>query len=174
LFFAAVAVVVLIVVIVVAAASGSSPKTTNHVSAGQAQPAASQPAYSQSAAPATPAPTTPAPTTAAPTKPALTVSQQQAVQSAQSYLSNVGGFSQYSLLQQLTSSAGAGFSQADAQFAINYLHPDWYQQAVQSAKSYMSTVGGFSAASLYDQLTSTAGAGFTPGQANYALKQVGL
>ena len=46
----------------------------------------------------------------------MSASEQQAVDSAQSYLSMSSGFSQYSLTQQLTSSAGSGFSQADAQF----------------------------------------------------------
>jgi hypothetical protein len=153
------------------ALGGSNPKpgvTTNPISSYGSQ-VSEQPAQASQAPAAAP---TPAP--AAATTPALTTSEQQAVESAQSYLSNLGGFSEYGLLQQLTSSEGAGFSTADAQFAISYLHPDWYQQAVQSARSYMSNVGGFSAAGLYQQLTSPDGGGFTPGQANYALKQVGL
>ena len=92
---------------------------------------------------------------------------------AQSYLSEGSGFSQYSLDQQLTSSYGSGFSQADAQFAINYLHPDWDAQAVDAAKGYMQQ-GGFSAESLTQQLTSDAGNGFTEAQAAYAVAQVGL
>lgn len=51
-FLACVAFIVLIVVITVAASSGSSPKTTNHVQAGSAQPAAKQPAYSAPSIPA--------------------------------------------------------------------------------------------------------------------------
>lgn len=39
--------ILLIVIITVAASCGSSPKTTNHVQAGSAQPAATQPAYPQ-------------------------------------------------------------------------------------------------------------------------------
>lgn len=166
-----------IVIIAIAAASSSSPKTTNHVQAGSVQPAATQPAYTPTgvvSAPADPDPTTAAPTTPAPTTPALTASQQQAIESAQSYLDNLGGFSEEGLLKQLTSSYGEGFSQADAQFAINYLHPDWYQQAVESAKSYISDGMGFSKAGLYQQLTSSYGEGFTAGQANYALTQVGM
>lgn len=160
---------VVALIVVSAALSGGSPKPAAAPQRTFAPSASASAKVAQ--APAAVA-TTPAP--AAPTTPALTTSEQQAVESAQSYLSNLGGFSEYGLLQQLTSSEGAGFSTADAQFAINYLHPDWYQQAVQSAKSYISNVGGFSAASLYQQLTSTDGGGFTPGQANYALKQVGL
>jgi hypothetical protein len=85
----------------------------------------------------TPAPvaTTPAPPVATtPAAPAITTAEQQAIDSAQSYLSMGQGFSQYSLTQQLTSSAGDGFAPADAQFAINYLKPDWDAQAVDAAK----------------------------------------
>ena len=100
-----------------------------------AKPAAAA-APATSSAPAavatTPAPvaTTPAPpATTTPAAPAMSAAQQQAVDSAQSFLSMGTGFSQESLLQQLTSSAGSGFAQADAQFAINYLKPDWNAQA---------------------------------------------
>ena len=88
----------------------------------------------------------------------MTVSQQQAVDAAQSYLSMGSGFSQYSLAQQLTSSSGNGFSQADAQFAISHLNPDWDAQAVDAAKGYVQ-MGGFSAASLTQQLTSVLATG---------------
>ena len=60
----------------------------------------------------------------------------------------------------------------DAQFAINYLKPDWNAQAVDSAKGYMQ-MGGFSHASLMEQLTSL-GEGFTEAQAEYAVAKVGL
>ena len=103
----------------------------------------------------------------------MSTAEQQAVDSAQSYLSMGSGFSQESLLQQLTSSAGSGFAQADAQFAINYLKPDWNAQAVDAAKGYMQ-MGGFSHSSLIEQLTSSAGNGFTEAQAEYAVAKVGL
>lgn len=118
-------------------------------------------------------PTTVAPTTAAPTTPAMTVSEQQAVDSAQGYLSDGEGFSYNSLLGQLTSQYGGQFSQSDAKFAINYLHPDWDAQAVDAAKGYMQ-MGGFSRDSLIAQLTSSYGNGFTYDQAVYAANQVGL
>jgi hypothetical protein len=103
----------------------------------------------------------------------MTTAQQQAVDSAHSYLSMGSGFSHESLLQQLTSSAGSGFSVADATFAINYLNPDWDAQAVEAAQGYMQ-MGGFSASSLTQQLTSDAGDGFTQAQAEYAVNKVGL
>lgn len=124
-------------------------------------------------APTTPASAPSAPASSAPAAPSMTVAQQQAVDAAQEYLSMGSGFSYESLLSQLTSSSGDGFSQADAKFAINYLHPDWDAQAVDAAKGYMA-MGGFSAASLEQQLTSSYGDGFTTSQAEYAVKKVGL
>lgn len=103
----------------------------------------------------------------------MTTAQQQAVDAAQGYLQLGSGFSQESLIQQLTSSAGSGFALADAQFAVNYLHPDWDAQAVEAAQGYMK-LGGFSASSLMQQLTSDAGNGFTQTQAEYAVAKVGL
>jgi hypothetical protein len=133
-----------------------------------AAPASSAPA----AAPTTAAPApTQAPTT--PAAPALSASQQQAVDAAQNYLSDGQGFSEYSLTQQLTSSSGNGFAPADAAYAINYLNPDWDAQAVDAAQGYMQ-MGGFSAASLTQQLTSDSGNGFTQAQAAYAVAKVGL
>jgi hypothetical protein len=138
-------------------------------------PAASAPATS---APATSAPATSAPAAPATSAPAAapagpTASQQQAIDAAQQYLSLGQGFSYQGLLQQLTSSYGSGFSASDANFAINYLQPDWDAQAVLAAKGYLA-LGGFSHDSLLQQLTSPDGGGFTYAQAEYALGQVGM
>jgi hypothetical protein len=56
---------------------------------------------------------------------------------------------------------------------VNHLNVNWNEQAVKSAKSYME-MGGFSRASLIDQLESKAGEGFTHAQAVYAANKVGL
>jgi Host cell surface-exposed lipoprotein len=121
--------------------------------------------------PVQPAPAA-APIQQAPSTPSMTPSQQQAVQAAQGYLSDGEGFSAYSLNQQLTSSFGDGFSQADSQFAINYLNPNWDTQAVEAAQGYVNDGEGFSQAGLTQQLTSTYGDGFTNAQADYAVSQV--
>jgi hypothetical protein len=130
------------------------------------------------AAPSTaPATSQPAPTSsipAQPASPAITASQQQAVDAAQGYLDLGSGFSHDSLIKQLTSQYGNGFSTADAEFAVSYLHPDWNAQAVDAAKGYMNLGTGFSRASLIQQLTSPYGNGFTEAQAEYAASQVGL
>jgi hypothetical protein len=122
-------------------------------------------------APAAQAPAAPA-TSQAPAAPAMTAGQQQAVQSAQGYLSDGQGFSEQGLLDQLTSSSGEGFAKSDAEFAINYLHPDWDQQAVESAKGYLSGGQGFSEQGLLQQLTSSSGEGFTQAQALYAINSL--
>lgn len=109
-----------------------------------------------------------------PSTPALTSEEQQAVSAAQNYLGDGQGFSRFSLEQQLTSSYGDGFSESGAEFAVSYLAPDWYAQAVDAAKGYMSDGEGFSASSLEQQLTSTYGNGFTQAEAEYAVRQVGL
>lgn len=107
------------------------------------------------------------------TAPDMTVAQQQAVQSARSYLDMGSGFSRESLLKQLTSSYGEGFSEADAEFAVNYLKPDWNAQAVECAKGYLA-LESFSRSRLIEQLTSKYGNGFTEAQAEYAANKVGL
>jgi Host cell surface-exposed lipoprotein len=96
----------------------------------------------------------------------------QAVDSAKGYLSEGQGFSEQGLLQQLTANAGNGFTEAQAEYAINSLHPDWDAQAVDSAKGYLGDGEGFSRSSLIQQLTSSYGAGFTEAQAEYAVNKV--
>jgi len=102
----------------------------------------------------------------------MTGSQQQAVDAAQGYLSGGQGFSEQGLLSQLTSSFGDGFSKSDAEFAVKYLNPDWDAQAVDAAQGYLSEGQGFSEQGLLQQLTTTAGAGFTQAQAEYAISDL--
>jgi hypothetical protein len=75
------------------------------------------PAPAPSSAPVS-SPGAPASRSAAPSSPSMTTAQQQAVEAAQGYL-KLGGFSRDSLIQQLTSSAGSGFTQAQAGYAAN-------------------------------------------------------
>lgn len=108
-------------------------------------------------------------------EPPLTLGQENAIESAQSYL-DYTGFSRKGLLDQLTSEYGGGFPKADAKFALAYLEKnglvDWNAEAVESAQSYLD-FSSFSKNALYEQLTSEYGGQFTPEQAKYALKQVG-
>ena len=101
-----------------------------------------------------------------PSKPSLTTEQEQAVDKAQSYLDNVGGFSRKGLIKQLKYE---GFSTNQATFATDYIKPNFKKQAAIKAHSYLDTVGGFSKASLRRQL---AYEGFTNAQTTYAISQV--
>lgn len=87
----------------------------------------------------------------------LTVSQRNAVETAESYL-EFTHFSRTGLIDQLEYE---GFSNADSVFAVDYLSPDWFAQAVGSAESYMQS-SSFSQSGLVGQLEYE---GFTAEQA---------
>ena len=101
----------------------------------------------------------------------LTGPQENAVRSAKEYLS-IQSFSRRGLIQQLSSSAGSGYTVADATVAVDSLHIDWDKEAVKSAKEYLS-IQGFSCRGLIQQLSSTAGSGYTVSQATYGAQQTG-
>ncbi len=174
--------IVLIVIIATATSGGGgkSPVSSSTLQpAAAANGAASSPARSAapSAAPSSAAPATttaPAPsrTTAAPQ---YTVSQQQAIDAAESYLSEDTGWSQAGLIAQLSSSYGNGFSVSDATVAVDSLTSvNWNQQAVLAAQGYMTSEPGWSACGLVQQLDSPYGSQFTQAQAEYAVQTVGL
>jgi|GEM_PF-5553842 len=147
--------------------SGSADETAAPATAGTtAAPAA---ASEQDATKAT----TETEAAAKPAAPKGTVGQLQAAAAAKGYLDSGMGFSAASLLQQLTSSAGNGFAQADAQWAIDHSGADWNAQALAAAKGYLTSGMGFSEASLTGQLTSSAGNQFTAEQAQYAVAHAG-
>ena len=101
----------------------------------------------------------------------LTGPQENAVRSAKEYLS-IQSFSRRGLIQQLSSSAGSGYTVADATVAVDSLHIDWDKEAVKSAKEYLS-IQGFSCRGLIQQLSSSAGSGYTVSQATYGAQQTG-
>lgn len=105
--------------------------------------------------------------------PSGTASQLQALAAAKGYLSTGMGFSQASLTKQLTSSAGNGFSEADAQWAVDKSGADWNAEAIKAAKGYLTSGMGFSEASLTKQLTASAGNEFTQPQADNAVANSG-
>jgi hypothetical protein len=150
------------VAIVLMAAAGSS-------GSGSETPAA------KADAPKVEAPTADAPAqtqTQAPAEPEFTVSQENAIESAKSYL-NFSAFSELGLIDQLSSKYGEGFSKADAVFAVNHIEVDWNEQAAKSAKDYLDT-SSFSCQGLIDQLESQYGERFTHSQAVYGAQQTGL
>jgi hypothetical protein len=112
------------------------------------------------------------PTTSAAPSSNLTESQQNAVQAAQSYL-EMSGFSRRGLINQLSSSAGDGYSLHDATVAVDSLQVNWDAQAVRSAKDYLQQ-SSFSCQGLIQQLDSSPGDQYTEAQAQYAATKVGL
>ena len=94
----------------------------------------------------------------------------RALEAAQNYLA-LSGMSKQGLYEQLSSSAGEGFTSAQAQWAVDHVHADWNKEAVQSVRSYLK-IQPMSRADLIDQLTSSAGEGFTYAQALYAVNKV--
>jgi len=124
-----------------------------------------------SAAPTTTAAPTAAtapPTTAAPppTAPPISPSQSNARRSASSYL-DFSSFSRSGLIQQLVFE---GFDQADAEWAVDDLNPDWNEQAAKSAATYLE-FSSFSRSGLIGQLVFE---GFTQPEAEYGVSTTGL
>ena len=133
-------------------------------------PAAPQP--TETVAPPVPAsPPAPVPPPA-PAEPEFTVSQENAIESAESYL-DFTAFSRSGLIGQLSSDYGEGFSVADATFAVDHISVNWNEQAAKSAKSYLA-YSSFSRQGLIEQLESEYGEGFTHSQAVYGVDQTGL
>ena len=99
-----------------------------------------------------------------PAEPEMTTGQEQAVETAQSYLAT-GSFSRKGLIEQLRFEE---FSKATATFAVDYIDPNWNAQAEQTAQNYLDT-GSFSRKGLISQLVFE---GFTRSQAEHGVKAV--
>ena len=95
-----------------------------------------------------------------------TVSQQNALRSAQNYLEYTS-FSRTGLIDQLEYE---GFSTEDAAWGVDRVTVDWNEQAATSANSYLEYTS-FSRSGLVEQLIYE---GFTPAQAEYGVSQTGL
>jgi len=95
---------------------------------------------------------------------------RRALESAESYLA-MSGFSKQGLYEQLSSAAGEGFTQTEAQYAVDHVDVDWNKEAVESARSYLD-MSPMSRNALIEQLSSSAGEGFTYEQAVYAVDKV--
>lgn len=100
-----------------------------------------------------------------PAAPAETSGQRNAKRAAKNYLS-LTPFSRKGLIQQLSSSAGDGYSVAEATYAVDALHENWRAQAVLAAKKYLSLTP-FSRSGLIEQLESSAGDKYTHAEAAY-------
>lgn len=95
-----------------------------------------------------------------------TVSQQNALRSADSYV-EYKAFSRTGLIKQLKFE---GFSTKDATWAVDHMTVNWNQQAAKSAAEYLDFTS-FSRSSLIDQLVFE---GFTLKQAKYGVSKTGL
>lgn len=94
-----------------------------------------------------------------------TVSQQNALKKAQSYL-NYSGFSYVGLIEQLEYEK---FSKEDAKWAADNCGADWFAEAAEKAASYLRH-SSFSRQGLIDQLLYE---GFTQEQAEYGVTKAG-
>lgn len=101
-----------------------------------------------------------------PLEPGSTVSQRNAVRSAEQYL-DYSAFSRQGLIEQLEYE---GFSTADATFAVDTITVDWNAQAAKAAKAYLD-YSAFSRSGLIEQLEYE---GYTPAQAAYGAAAAGL
>ncbi|MGM7719402.1 Ltp family lipoprotein [Metabacillus sp. Hm71] len=99
-------------------------------------------------------------------EPQLTLSQQNAIEQAKSYL-DYTSFSKKGLIEQLEYE---GFSTEDATFAVDNIEVDWREQAVLTAKSYLDYTS-FSKQGLIEQLVYE---GHSQEDAAYAVTQVGF
>lgn len=95
-----------------------------------------------------------------------TISQQNALRKAESYL-KFSAFSRSDLIGQLEYNK---FSTEDATWAVDRVTVDWNEQAAKKAASYLK-FSSFSRGDLIDQLLYN---GFTPEQAEYGVNTTGL
>ena len=95
-----------------------------------------------------------------------TFSQQQARESARSYL-NFTSFSRSGLIDQLEFE---GYSTSDATYGVDAQNADWNAQAAETARDYLE-YSSFSRSGLIDQLVFE---GFTLQQATYGVNAAGL
>lgn len=95
-----------------------------------------------------------------------TLGQSNALESAQAYLDNVGGFSESGLRDQLEFE---GFSSSEIDYAIEHCGANWNEQCAECAQDYLDSMS-MSRSELYDQLEYE---GFTSSQIAYGLAAVG-
>lgn len=101
-----------------------------------------------------------------------TAAQKNALRAAKNYLA-ISPFSRQGLIDQLSSSAGDGYSVEDATYAADNVNANWNQQAARAAENYLEMMP-FSRDGLIEQLSSQAGDKFTVEQATYGVDKAGL
>lgn len=113
-----------------------------------------------------PTPAAPKPAAPKPAAPKLTVAQENAKGSAESYL-EMSGFSRKGLIDQLKFEE---YKVADIEAALATMKVDWNAEAAESAQSYVD-MSHFSRKGLIDQLKFE---GYTSKQATHGADSVGL
>jgi len=98
--------------------------------------------------------------------PVETVSQENARESAESYL-DLTAYSRSGLIDQLKFE---GYSIKDATYGVDSLHANWNEQAAESAQDYLDMTS-YSRTGLIGQLKFE---GYTQAQAVYGVNQAGL
>ncbi|GAB3079174.1 Ltp family lipoprotein [Nocardioides zeae] len=122
------------------------------------------PAASES--PAQAAAPEPAPEPEPEPEPELTVGQENAVRSAESYL-DFAPFSRSGLIDQLEFE---GYETAEAEYAVDNIDVDWNDEAAEAAEGYLDMMG-FSRSGLIEQLQFE---GYTAEQAAFGVAEAGL
>lgn len=89
-----------------------------------------------------------------------------ALSKAESY-SKIMSMSKAGIYDQLTSEYGEKFEADAAQYAIDNMEADWFENALKKAKAYQEM--NMSKSAIYDQLISEYGEKFTPEEAQYAI-----
>ena len=101
----------------------------------------------------------------------LKIGERNAVLSAINYL-DFTAFSRDGLIDQLSSEYGSGYTDEEANFAVDFLEEhslvDWDEQAIRSAQNYLDFTA-FSRQGLINQLSSEYGSQFTAEQATKAV-----
>ena len=144
----------------------AAPARTGNPIANSVIDAATEP-RPQTTAARTTAPLAVKPSASIPTAKRLSAEQENAVRSAQDYLS-YGAFSRKGLINQLSSDAGDGYSLEASTYAVDLLDIDYNEQAVKSAREYLEH-GAFSRKGLINQLSSDAGDGYSLEASTYAV-----
>jgi hypothetical protein len=98
--------------------------------------------------------------------PSMSVSQENAVEQAESYI-DIMAFSREGLIEQLEFE---DYSTADATFAVDHIAVNWNDEAAEQAESYLDIMA-YSRQGLIEQLEFE---GYTPEQAAYGASSVGL
>ncbi|MDI9916721.1 Ltp family lipoprotein [Rhodococcus sp. IEGM 1379] len=144
-----------------------TPVTTKATTSTQAPPPSKAPVAPIETVTQAPTTTTNPKTTApARPEPGMTGGQKNAVRAAKDYLAYTA-FSRQGLIEQLEYE---DYSTADATFAVDYVAPDWNEQAAKAAADYLD-YSAFSRQGLIEQLEYE---GYTTAQAQYGVEQTGI